>query len=111
MSEGPHCFLNIKALLCGGSRFRIPSGYLLLLGISAWGRHGAAHARRDMYGTARGQLQSPEWPGGTHQVVGQMLRALVLILYLHELYISLNCFGGCYGYYRSVSDRNWSGSR
>lgn len=48
------------------------------------GRDGAAHARRDIYGTAKAAPESTEWPGGSHQVVGRMFRALVLILYLME---------------------------
>ena len=65
-------------------------------------RDGAAHARRDIYGTARAAPESTEWPGGGHQVVGRMFRALVLILYLNGKYILLNWFGERYGYYREM---------
>lgn len=41
-------------------------------------------------------------PGGSHQVVGSLLRALVLILHSHGKYTLLNWFGGHYGYYREV---------
>lgn len=85
----------------GAGSGEMPSGYLLLLGISAWGSM-VQHMPEGTCMELQEQLQSPEWPGGTHQVVGQMLRALVLILYLHGKHISLNWFGGYYGYYREV---------